>query len=147
MVALGPAERHVEPRCGAQGLGVTQWWLDNADAAIEARERAYRMHRDRQDAVGAARVAGALAWDATIFGGRRAVARAGLDRAHCALADEELGLPSFTKHKPSIERATSSASSKPTFVTIVIARAARSGPAAGSPLASATSAPRISSRA
>jgi ATP/maltotriose-dependent transcriptional regulator MalT len=69
--------------------GVAHWWLDNADATITARERAYRLYRDRGDRLGAARVAGALAWDSVLFGGRTAVARGWLDRAGRLLEEEQ----------------------------------------------------------
>jgi ATP/maltotriose-dependent transcriptional regulator MalT len=72
-----------------EGVGLACWWLDDADATIEARERAYRLYRERDDALGAARVAGALAWDSVLFGGRVAVARGWLDRARRLLADVE----------------------------------------------------------
>jgi DNA-binding NarL/FixJ family response regulator len=72
-----------------EGLGVAHWWLDHADETFEARERAYRLFRERGDSVGAARVASALAWDSILFGGRTAVARGWLDRAARLLEDEE----------------------------------------------------------
>jgi ATP/maltotriose-dependent transcriptional regulator MalT len=71
--------------------GIAHWWLDDADATIAARERAYRLYRERGDRLGAARVAGALAWDAVLFGGRTAVARGWLDRARRLLDDEPTG--------------------------------------------------------
>jgi ATP/maltotriose-dependent transcriptional regulator MalT len=64
-----------------EGVGVAQWWLDDADATLAARERAYRLYRAAGDPVGAARVASALAWDSLLFGGRAAVARGWLERA------------------------------------------------------------------
>ena len=69
--------------------GVAYWWLDDAEATIAARERAYRLYRERGGVVGAARVAGALAWDSVFFGGRTAVARGWLDRANRLLEDVE----------------------------------------------------------
>ena len=74
-----------------EAAGVAHWWLDDADATIDARERAYRMYRGRDDSLGAARVAGALAWDAILFGGRTAVGRGWIDRAARLLAEEKLG--------------------------------------------------------
>src|SRR5690348_18326121 len=41
-----------------EGHAVASWWLDDVDAAIAARERAYVMRRDRDETVEAARVAG-----------------------------------------------------------------------------------------
>jgi ATP/maltotriose-dependent transcriptional regulator MalT len=74
-----------------EALGVAHWWLDDADATIDVRERAYRGYRDRGDRLGAARVAGALAWDSILFGGRTAVAQGWLDRAGRLLEEEPLG--------------------------------------------------------
>ena len=71
-----------------EAVGVARWWLDDADATIDARERAYRLYRERGDSHGAARVAGALAWDSVLFGGRTAVARGWLDRGARLLEDE-----------------------------------------------------------
>lgn len=71
-----------------EGVGIAQWWLDDADATLAARERAYRLYRGAGDPVGAARVASALAWDSLLFGGREAVARGWLDRAARLLADQ-----------------------------------------------------------
>lgn len=74
-----------------EAKGVAHWWLDDADATIDVRERAYRIYRDRGDRLGAARVAGALAWDSILFGGRSAVARGWLDRAGHLLEEEPVG--------------------------------------------------------
>src|SRR4051794_55915 len=71
-----------------EGVGIAQWWLDDADATLEARECAFRLYRSAGDRVGAARVASALAWDSLLFGGRAAVARGWLERAARLLADE-----------------------------------------------------------
>ncbi|MGZ8695370.1 MAG: LuxR C-terminal-related transcriptional regulator [Gaiellaceae bacterium] len=73
-----------------EAAGHANWWLDRADATLDSRERAYRLYRSRADQAGAARVAGALAWDSLLFGGRPAVARGWLDRAARLLADEPL---------------------------------------------------------
>lgn len=73
-----------------EASGVAHWWLDDADATIGAREHAYRLYRKRGDRLGAARVAGALAWDSVLFGGRTAVARGWLDRAARLLEEEPL---------------------------------------------------------
>ena len=74
-----------------EAMGVAHWWLDDADATIDTRERAYRNYRDRGDHLGAARVAGALAWDSILFGTRTAVARGWLDRAGRLLESEPPG--------------------------------------------------------
>jgi LuxR family maltose regulon positive regulatory protein len=71
-----------------EGIGIASWWLDDADATFEARERAYRLHRAAGDRRGAARVASALAWDSILFGGRTAVARGWLGRAERLLKNE-----------------------------------------------------------
>jgi len=73
-----------------EGIGIAQWWLDDADATLEARQRAYRLYRAQGDTFGAARVASALAWDAILFGERAAVARGWLERASRLLAGETL---------------------------------------------------------
>jgi ATP/maltotriose-dependent transcriptional regulator MalT len=73
-----------------EAIGVARWWLDDADGTIDARERAYRLYRERGDRVGAARIAGALAWDSLLFGGRSAVAHGWLERGARLLEDEEL---------------------------------------------------------
>jgi hypothetical protein len=57
-----------------EGLGLAAWWLDLVDVVFDARERAYRFYRDRDDRAGAARVAVWLAWDAWAFRGEHAVA-------------------------------------------------------------------------
>jgi ATP/maltotriose-dependent transcriptional regulator MalT len=75
-----------------EGVGVAQWWLDDADATLDARERAFRLYRAAGDRVGAARVASALAWDSLLFGGRAAVARGWLERSGRLLADEPTGI-------------------------------------------------------
>jgi ATP/maltotriose-dependent transcriptional regulator MalT len=71
-----------------EAAGVAHWWLDDADATFATRERAHRLYRERQDNLGAARVACALAWDSVLFGGRTAVAQGWLERASRLLADE-----------------------------------------------------------
>lgn len=73
-----------------EGIGIAQWWLDDAEATIRARERAYRLYRERGDAVAAARVAAALAWDSVLFGGRTAVARGWLGRSERLLDGQAL---------------------------------------------------------
>jgi ATP/maltotriose-dependent transcriptional regulator MalT len=73
-----------------EAVGVAHWWLDDADATFDVRERAYRLYQERGDRLGAARVASALAWDSVLFGGRTAVARGWLDRASRLLEDEGL---------------------------------------------------------
>lgn len=64
-----------------EGLGASASWLDDADAAIAAREHAYRLYRDRADDESAARVAVGLADDLIAFRGEHAVASGWLQRA------------------------------------------------------------------
>jgi ATP/maltotriose-dependent transcriptional regulator MalT len=71
-----------------EGMGLAHWWLDDADATLAVRERAFRLYREADDPLGAARVASALAWDSLLFGGRAAVAQGWLERAARLLADE-----------------------------------------------------------
>jgi DNA-binding CsgD family transcriptional regulator len=65
-----------------EALAMAAWWLDNAQLAIESRERAYRLYRERGDAPAAARIAIWLGWDSLAFRGEPAVARGWLQRAH-----------------------------------------------------------------
>ncbi len=77
-----------------EGLGLAAWWLDLADIVFDVRERAYRIYRERDDALGAARVAVWLAWDTAAFRGEHAVANGWLQRAHRLLE----GRPEATEH-------------------------------------------------
>jgi DNA-binding NarL/FixJ family response regulator len=71
-----------------EGLGLAGWWLDLADLVFDSRERAYRLYRERGDAVSAARLATWLAWDTWAFRGEHAVASGWLQRAHRLLLDQ-----------------------------------------------------------
>src|SRR4051794_14851910 len=73
-----------------EGIAVAHWWLDDADATLTARRRAYRLYRGAGNTVGAARVATSLASDSLLFGDRPAVARGWLARAARLLADEPM---------------------------------------------------------
>ncbi len=64
-----------------EGLSWAAWWLDDADAVFDARERAYRLYRDRGESAGAARMATWLAADQLDFRGAVAVATGWLRRA------------------------------------------------------------------
>jgi LuxR family maltose regulon positive regulatory protein len=77
-----------------EGLGIAAWWLDLADVVFDVRERAYRLYRERDDSLGAARVAVWLAWDTAAFRGERAIARGWLQRAHRLLD----GRPESVEH-------------------------------------------------
>jgi DNA-binding NarL/FixJ family response regulator len=70
-------------------LGLASWWLDDAAGTFEARERAYRLYRDANDARGAARVALWLVWDYLAFRGDTAVASGWLERSRRILAGHE----------------------------------------------------------
>src|SRR4051794_14206241 len=65
-----------------EGMGLAAWWLDQGDEVFSARERAYRIYRERGDGVGAARVAVWLAWDTAAFRGEHAIANGWLEQAH-----------------------------------------------------------------
>ncbi len=77
-----------------EGVGIAAWWLDDAEATLDARERAFRLYRQRGEAAAAARVAAALAWDSVLFGGRAAVAQGWLERSRRLLAE----LPPCAEH-------------------------------------------------
>jgi LuxR family transcriptional regulator, maltose regulon positive regulatory protein len=64
-----------------EGLGLAAWWLDKAEVVFDARERAYRAYRRRDDRVAAARVATWIAWDSAAFRGEEGVANGWLQRA------------------------------------------------------------------
>ncbi len=68
-----------------EGLALAGWWLDDASLVFDARERAYRLYRDRGDRASAARVAVWLAWDTWAFRGEHAVANGWLQRARSLL--------------------------------------------------------------
>lgn len=78
-----------------EGLGLASWWLDLGDQMFDARERAFRLYRERDDRPGAARVAVWLAWDHWAFRGEHAVASGWLQRARRLLEE----------HPPCPERA------------------------------------------
>ncbi len=65
------------------------WWRDDASAAREARERAYRLYRGGGDLAGAARMAIWIAADALDFDGALAVANGWLKRADRLLDGHE----------------------------------------------------------
>lgn len=72
-----------------EGLALASGWLDDADVAFEARERAYRLFQERADPRGAARIAIWLAADSIVFRGDDAVANGWLRRASRLLCDLE----------------------------------------------------------
>lgn len=67
-----------------EGLALAAWWLDLVDVVFDARERAYRLYRERDDSLGAARMAIWLAWDTAAFRGEQAIANGG--RPECRSA-------------------------------------------------------------
>lgn len=73
-----------------EGLGLAAWWLDDAAAVFDARERAYRLYHARGDRRGAGRVAMSLAEDAIYFRGQPAIAHGWLGRAREHLHDHDL---------------------------------------------------------
>ncbi|MDX6621533.1 MAG: hypothetical protein QOK36_3919 [Gaiellales bacterium] len=75
-------------------LAVSSWWLDDGPTARLAREQQFRSLREAGDDVGAARIALALAWDATIFDSDTAVARGWAARARRLLGE----LPAGEEH-------------------------------------------------
>src|ERR671918_1036432 len=64
-----------------EGLSWAAWWLDDAEAVFEARERAYRLYRRRGERASAARMATWLAADQLDFRGAGAVAGGWLRRS------------------------------------------------------------------
>lgn len=77
-----------------EGFAAASWWLDDLDAAIDARERAYALRRERDETVEAARDAGFLAWDHGAGRGATAVANGWLQRARRLIED----LPPSAEH-------------------------------------------------
>ena len=75
------SERHRSAEA-IEAVAMAAWWLDNAQLAIESRQHAYRLYRERGDAAAAARMAIWLGWDSLAFRGEPAVARGWLQRAH-----------------------------------------------------------------
>ena len=74
-----------------EGLSWAVWWLDDAEAVFDARERAYRLYKEAGDVAGAARMATWLGCDQLDFHGAFAVARGWLARAHRLLDPVEPG--------------------------------------------------------
>lgn len=65
-----------------EGLGIAAEWLNNTAVIFEARERAYRLYRERGDYRGAGRVAIYLALDYYSFRGEYAIANGWIQRAY-----------------------------------------------------------------
>jgi DNA-binding NarL/FixJ family response regulator len=81
---------HRESPEALEGLGLAAWWLDLADVMFDARERAYRQYRQRNDLAAAARVAVWLAWDYWAFRGENAVANGWFQRARRLLEGQPM---------------------------------------------------------
>jgi LuxR family transcriptional regulator, maltose regulon positive regulatory protein len=64
-----------------EGLSWSAWWLDDAEAVFDARERAYGLYRESGDPASAARMATWLAADNLDFRGAVSVASGWLQRA------------------------------------------------------------------
>ncbi|HEY8369159.1 MAG TPA: hypothetical protein VIM86_07555, partial [Thermodesulfobacteriota bacterium] len=65
-----------------EGLGMAAWWLQDGQATLDARERAYRLYHEAGDRVGAARMASWLADDHAWFRAEPAVAAGWLQRGY-----------------------------------------------------------------
>jgi LuxR family transcriptional regulator, maltose regulon positive regulatory protein len=79
--AFGAALREEELPEHLEGLSWAAWWLDDARTVLDARLRAYRLYRRRNDPASAARMAAWLAADHLDFHGAPAVAAGWLRRA------------------------------------------------------------------
>ncbi len=83
------ALEHAELPEALEGLGLAAWWLDDGALTLDARERAYRAYRGKEDALGAARMAIWLTWDYLAFRAEFAVASGWLERARRLLQGRE----------------------------------------------------------
>jgi ATP/maltotriose-dependent transcriptional regulator MalT len=82
------AQVTTEPTAAAwEGYATARWWLDDVDAAIDARERAYAERRARGQTVEASYDAAFLAWDHGAMRGASAVANGWLQRARSLVAE------------------------------------------------------------
>lgn len=70
-----------------EGLAEAAWWLEDASAVLDARQRAYRLFRRRGDDLGAGRVATELGFDHALFRLELAVANGWFQRAHRLLGE------------------------------------------------------------
>jgi DNA-binding NarL/FixJ family response regulator len=71
-----------------EGLGMAAQWLVDRETVFVARERAYRLYRERESRRDAARVAVQLGWDYRVLRGEEAIAAGWLQRAHDLLSNE-----------------------------------------------------------
>lgn len=72
-----------------EGLAAAAWWLQDVPAVLASRERAYRLFRERDDPLGAGRMATELGFDYAVFKSQMAVASGWFQRAHRLLDDLE----------------------------------------------------------
>ncbi len=84
---FGQALAAAESADALEGYAAASWWLDDVDAAIEARERAYALRRAAGQSTEAARDAALLAWDHGAMRGATAVANGWLRRARSLAAE------------------------------------------------------------
>jgi LuxR family transcriptional regulator, maltose regulon positive regulatory protein len=89
--AFEEALREEEAPEALEGLSWAAWWLDDAETVFQARERAYRLYRQRADAASAARMGIWLAADHLDFKGAFSVATGWLRRAARLLEPLEPG--------------------------------------------------------
>lgn len=78
-----------ETAAALEGLSWAAWWLEDVEACLDARERAYRCYRRDGDLRGAARMALWLGDDHVEFRGAAAVGQGWLHRAARLLQDAE----------------------------------------------------------
>lgn len=88
--AFRDALAHEETAEAWEGLSWAAWWLDDVDAVLDARRRAYRCYREQDDPVGAARMAIWLGSDLLDFRGAARVAGGWQRRARRLLETEDL---------------------------------------------------------
>lgn len=89
--AFGEALREEELPEDLEGLSWAAWWLDDAETVLDARMRAYRLYRRRNEPASAARMAAWLAADHLDFHGAQAVAAGWLRRARRLLRPLPVG--------------------------------------------------------
>jgi DNA-binding CsgD family transcriptional regulator len=80
---------HEETPDALEGLASACFFLDEAESALDAHERAYAGYRAAGRSVDAARIAIALAWEHRVFRGERAIADGWLARARRLLEGQE----------------------------------------------------------
>ncbi len=73
-----------------EGVAIAAWWQNDAGTALPARRRAYRIYREADDRLGAARVAAFHAIDYCSFRNEPAIASGWLRRAHRLLEGQPL---------------------------------------------------------